>query len=162
MTPQDRKREPWYENDNPARVVRGASWRGAIWITCAVVFVLALSAGIWALKVGTSDVKGQGDATSRKNSGTNRVAAQERFEELFANVKAADQRIDVMATAKQAAPDDVVAQANYTGAINFCIQTVADYNAEARKFSAQDWRAPDLPHQIDPLDKTTDCKGTSK
>jgi hypothetical protein len=160
MTPQDRK--PWYDDNNPTRVVRGFSWRAAIWITLAVLFVIGLSAGVWALSVGTSDVKGAGDATKTKNSGDNRIAAQEGFESLFQSVKAADKRVDIMAAAQKRTPDDTVAQINYTGAITFCTQAVADYNAKARQFTAADWRAPDLPYQIDESDPTTDCKETSK
>lgn len=152
----------WYDSDNPTTVVRGGSWRAAIWITLAVVFVLALSAGIWALKVASSDAKGQGDAARTKNSGANRIAAQARFEDLYAGIKAADERIDVMAVAKKADPKDVVAATNYTGAINYCIQQRADYNAEARKYTAEQFRAIDLPAQIDSNDPAFDCKETSK
>lgn len=152
----------WYDSHNPTTVVRGASWRSAIWIALAVVFILALSAGIWALKVATSDVKGQGDAARTKNSGTNRIAAQERFEELYAGIKAADERIDVMAAAKKAAPMDVVAATNYTGAVNYCIQIRADYNAEARKYTAEQFRSIDLPAQIDATDPAFDCKETGE
>lgn len=152
----------WYESDNPTTVARGVSWRAAIWIALAVVFILALSAGIWALKVGTSDVKGQGDAQRTKNSGTNRIAAQERFEELYAGIKAADERIDVMAKAKKANPKDVVAATNYTGAVNYCIQIRADYNAEARKYTAEQFRSIDLPAQIDSTDPAFDCKETGE
>lgn len=152
----------WYDSDNPTTVARGASWRSAVWIACAVVFVLALSAGIWALKVGTSDVKGQGDAQRTKNAAGNRIAAQEGFEQLYADIKAADQRIDVMATARKSDPADLIAKANYTGAINYCIQVRADYDAKARKFSQGEFRAADLPYSIDQNDPTTDCKETSK
>lgn len=148
----------WYDGDNPTTVVRGASWRSAIWITLAVVFVLALSAGIWALKVGTSDVKGQGDAQRTKNAAGNRIAAQEGFEQLYADIKAADIRVGVMAAAKASDPADVVAKTNYTGAQNHCIQLRADYDAKARKFTQGEFRAADLPYSIDQTDPTTDCK----
>lgn len=147
----------WYDSDNPTTVVRGASWRSAIWIALAVVFILAVSAGIWALKVGTSDVKGQGDAARTKNSGTNRIAAQERFEELYAGVKAADQRLDSLAAAKKADPKDFVAATTYTGAVNYCIDLRAQYDADARKYTAEQFRAVDLPAQIDQLDPAFDC-----
>lgn len=147
----------WYDSDNPTTVVRGASWRSAIWITVAVLFILGVSAGIWALKVGTSDVKGQGDAARTKNSGTNRIAAQERFEELYAGIKAADQRLDSLAAAKKADPKDFVAATTYTGAVNYCIDLRAQYDADARKYTAEQFRAVDLPAQIDQLDPAFNC-----
>lgn len=147
----------WYDSDNPTTVVRGASWRSAVWIALAVVFILAISGGIWALKVGTSGVKGAGDAQRTKNSGSNRIAKQEMFESLYADVKASDQRIDVFAVALKADPKDVVARTNYTGAVSYCISTRAQYDAEARKYSSADWRSTDLPQQIDQLDPATDC-----
>lgn len=155
-------KQPWYDDPNPSRAVRGASWRGAIWIACAVLFVGLLGVGIWAFKVGTSGPKGAGDAVRTKNSGGNRIAAQERFEELYAQVKAADQRVGVMHTTLQAAPTDVVARTNYTGAVNYCIDVRAQYDAEARKYTAAEWRSVDLPQQIDQHDKATDCKENPK
>lgn len=152
----------WYDSDNPTTVVRGASWRSAIWITLAVVFILALAGGIWAIKVATSDVKGQGDAARTKNSGTNRIAAQAWFEDTYAGIKAADERVDVMAEARKADPKDVVAATNYTGAVNYCIQLRADYNAEARKYTAEQFRSADLPAQIDSTDPSFDCKETGE
>lgn len=152
----------WYDSDNPSTVARGFSWRAAIWIAGAVLFFGGLSIAHWGFGVFTSDIKGQGDATKTKNSGTNRIAAQERFEELYAGIKAADERIDVMAAAKKAAPNDLVAQVNYTGALAYCIQIRADYNAEARKYTAEQFRAADLPAQIDATDPAFDCKETKE
>lgn len=67
------KREPWYESTDPGRVVRGGSWRVALWIVGVVVSVGLISAGIWALKVATSDIKGAGDQTRIVNSANNRI-----------------------------------------------------------------------------------------
>lgn len=122
--------------------------------------VLALSVAVWGFGVGTSDARGRGDAYKAKNSGTNRVAAQERFETLHADVIAADQRLDVLSQDTKARPDDAVASKTFTGAVSYCISARAAYDAEARKYSARDFRAIDLPDQIDPLDPTTDCKPT--
>jgi hypothetical protein len=155
-------RRRWYDSDNPTTVVRGVTWRGYVWIACTVIFVAAISIGVWAFKVHTSDVRGQGDAVSRKNSGDNRIAQQEAFEKLYAEIKAADQRIDVAAAAKKAQPGDVIAETNYTGAMNYCIGVVADYNAKARSYTAEQWRAADLPAQIDTTDPATDCKESAK
>lgn len=155
-------RKPWYDSDNPTTVVRGLTWRGYVWIACAVVFIGAIGVGTWAFRVHTSDARGRGDAVSRKNSGDNRIAQQEAFEQLYADIKAADQRIDVMAEAKKAQPRDPISQTNYTGSVNYCIGLVADYNAKARSYTAEQWRAADLPAQIDTTDPATDCKETAK
>lgn len=154
-------REPWYESDNPGRVVRGGSWRLGLFVIAVVLFVGAIGVGAWLFSVGTSDIKGQGDAERTKNAAGNRIAAQEGFEQAYADVKAADQRIDVMAIARKADPADVVARTNYTGSITYCIQVRADYDARARKFTQGEFRAADLPYQIDPRDPATDCKETT-
>jgi hypothetical protein len=144
----------WYESDNPDRVGFSIGLR----ILAIVAVIAVLGIGVWVFKVATSDTRGAGDATRTKNSGTNRIAAQERFEELYAGVKAADQKVGVMRQALTGAPTDVVAQTNYTGAVNYCIDLRAQYDAEARKYTAEDWRSIDLPQQIDQLDPATDCK----
>lgn len=151
----------WYESDNPTRVARGASWRIGVWIVAAVLFFAVIGIAIWGFKVGTSDVKGQGDAVRQKNSGTNRIAAQERFESLYAEIKAADRRLDPLAAAVKADPTSHVAQTNLAGAVSYCIGVVADYNAEARKYTSEDFRAVDLPEQIDDLNPETDCQETT-
>lgn len=148
----------WYESDNPDRIGMSIGLR----ILLIVAVIAAIGIGVWVFKVQTSDVKGAGDVQRTKNAAPNRIGAQERFESLYAGIKAADQRIDIMAAALAKAPTDVVAQTNYTGSQTFCTQLVADYNAEARKITAADWRSPDLPQQIDPSDPSTDCKETSK
>lgn len=148
----------WYESDNPDRVGFSIGLR----VLAFFAAIALLAGGVWAFKVATSDVKGQGDAVRTKNSGTNRIAAQERFESLYADIKAADERIDVMAAAKKAAPGDVVESTNYTGAQNYCIQIRAAYNAEARKYTAEQFRAVDLPAQIDSTDPAFDCQETKK
>jgi len=156
MTPSDH--DPWYESRDPSRVARGFSWRAALAIIVAIVFFGGIGAAIWAFRTASSDVKGRGDAVQNKNSGINRVGAQERFQTLYNAVLAADQRIDVMAAAAKKTPGDLVAQTNLTGATNYCIQAVADYNAETHKYSARDFRDPELPYEIDQLDPKTDCK----
>jgi len=155
-------KEPWYESNNPDRVSRALAGRGVIWVTAIAIFVMLLGGLVWGIRVATSDIKGQGDAITRKNSGTNRIAAQERFEDMYQDVLAADRRIDVLADAVKANPKSNVAQINLTGAVTYCIEVAADYDAEARKYTAEDFRSVDLPEQIDALDPTTDCQETTR
>ena len=148
-------RHPYYASDNPTAVVRGASWRTAVWIVCAVAFFSAVSIGIWAFQVGTSDVKGRGDATQKVNSGDNRLAQQAYFEQTYADIQAADRKLDQLAADKAAHVDG--ADVRYSGAVSYCIQLVADYDAAARKQVADRFRAVDLPARIDTTAAATDC-----
>jgi hypothetical protein len=148
----------WYESDNPTKVARGAAWRVGVFVLIFIGFFALISVLIWGFRVVTSDVKGQGNAVIIKNDAVNRIAQQERFEQLFADVKAADLKIAVAAAAVTLNPLDKTAQQTYTGTINFCIQISADYDALARKYSAEDFRSVDLPEQIDRFDSSTDCK----
>lgn len=122
-----------------------------------LVLIFALAIGVWAFRVATSDIKGRGDQTIRINSATNRTGAQERFEDLYQEILAADRRIDVAAAANAAAPTTVTST-NLAGAVSYCIGVVGDYNAAARKVSQAQFRAFDLPAQIDNLNTATDCK----
>jgi hypothetical protein len=153
-------RDPWYDSDNPSTVVRGASWRTALWIIGLVVFVGLLSAGIWAFEVATSDVKGKGDATRTVNAGGNRLAQQAYFEQTYADIKASDRKLDALAAAAKAQPTDDAAATRLLGAENYCQGLIGDYNAAARKQIAAKFRAVDLPAQIDTTNTETDCEPT--
>lgn len=158
-----RTREPWYESDNPDRIARAASGRIALWFLLSLLFFGALGVGIWGFKVATSDIKGQGDATRIKNDARNRIRAQEGFEKLYADIVASDRKIDVADSAAEASPDDRTLRQNASGVRQYCISVVGEYNAKARSYSAEDFRAADLPYQIDSTTQTsdTDCKGSN-
>lgn len=141
---------------------RHGFWYAAKWVIAIVLLVVVITAGLWALGVVSAPWKGKGDAYKTKESGTNRIAAQERFETMYADVIASDQRLDILHLARQAAPDSVIAQSNYTGAVAYCIDVRNSYNAEARKYTAEQFRASDLPAKLDPADPATDCKETTK
>lgn len=136
---------------------RGGSF-GLLWTVIAIIVIALLSWGIWFVTVGTSDVRGQGNAIITKNSSENRIAAQQRFEKMYANVVATDAKISVAAQDLALNPNDKTAQDNLIGTKNVCLSMVADYNAEARSFISEDFRAFDLPEQISPTDPTTDCQ----
>jgi len=157
-----RDREAWYESDNPTRIARGASWRVALWIVGVVLFVGAISAGIWYLKVVTSGVKGAGDQTRIVNDGKNRVAAQEAFEALYQQILAYDRNLDQAAKDKAEHPGDSFYATNYSGLVKQCNDAVGQYNADARKVSRAKWLSPDLPYEIDITKPETDCKETVK
>ena len=123
-----------------------------------VLGVVALVVGGYLLKVALSGPVGQGDAHVQKNSAANWTAAQARFEKMYANVVATDQKVTVAKTALDLDPEDKTLQENYTGTQNVCLSMVADYNAEARSYLAEDFRAADLPEQLSSFDPATDCK----
>lgn len=141
---------------------RHGFWYSARWIVAVVLLAVVISAGLWALGVVGASTKGKGDAYRTKESGTNRIAAQERFETTYADVLASDQRLDILHLARQAAPEDAYAATRYTGAVAYCISARNGYNAEARKYTAEQFRASDLPEKLDPADPATDCKETQK
>jgi hypothetical protein len=154
-------REPWYDSDNPSRVARGFSWRAALAVVAVVLFVGAISGGIYWFTVATSDVKGAGDQTRIVNDGQNRVNAQEWFHSQLAQIKTADKNLDDAAANLAKASNDKDRefwQTNYTGLKNRCNEMVANYNAETRKVSRGKWLDPDLPYEITDSDPATDCK----
>ncbi|AWY04865.1 hypothetical protein PBI_FLOOF_28 [Microbacterium phage Floof] len=129
-----------------------------IGLTVGVLALLALPAISWGVGVATSGPKGLGDAYAEKNSSQNWTAAQARFEDLYADIIATDRKITVAAEQKAADPGDKTAADTYLGTVNYCIGVVGEYNAEARKYLAADFRAADLPAEIDNYDPATDCK----
>ena len=155
-------KEPWYDSDNPSRVVRGGMSRGLLVFIVLLIVGGLVGAAVWIIGVATSDINGRGEAIIQKNSANNRIAAQQTFEDLIADIKASDRKLDQAAADKKANPSDSTAATNYTGLVNHCQDTVGTYNADARHYTAAQFRASDLPAQIDPLDPTTDCKETIK
>lgn len=124
-------------------------FRVALIITLGVLAIGAIvSVLVWGFNVGTSDVKGRGDAIRQRNSGTNRVFAQQHFEDLKAAI---DKDVANIRAAKAAAATSPtqINQTNVTGAQQVCNGDVADYNAAARKYLERDFRASDLPSSID-------------
>lgn len=133
---------------------------GAGWLVLIVILILGglISAGIWALGVATSGIKGQGDAVKTNNSAENWTAKQAFFEDKYEAIKAADQKIGLYAKAAAADPKDKTAATNLQGITSQCINYVAEYNAESRKFLSQDWKSVDLPTEIGNTISATDCK----
>lgn len=154
--------EKWYDSDDPNRVARGAAWFSLRWVVTAILVIGVIGIAIWGFRVLTSDAKGQGDAIIKKNEANNRIAAQERFEVLYADIKATDMKIDVWAAQVKASPNDKTAATNYASTITYCLSLRGEYDAEARKFTSEDFRAIDLPAQIDIYNPNTDCKETQQ
>lgn len=155
------EREEDFEHKPVRQAAKGIGYAGVLTVVAVVVFGV-IGVGLWAFGVFTSDVKGRGDAEVIKNEARNRINAQENFEKLFADLKAADQRIDVTASALKLKPGDVKLETELLGQKHYCLGLVSEYNAKARSFSQQDFRAVDLPHEIDQAAPETDCEETKK
>lgn len=148
--------------EKPVRTTMSATFR--IWLIVVLVVVLggALSAGIWFLKVGTSDIRGQGDAVVIKNEAGNRIRAQEGFEKYFQAIVASDATINITAEALKDDPESLKIKTELRGQKQACVDLVGQYNAKARSFSQADFRAADLPFEIETTNPQTDCKENSK
>lgn len=154
-----------FSNDERKAIKQDSNFIGgqAIkWIVIGVILILVLGAALWAFNVATSGVKGQGDAQRQKNSAENWTKQQAEFERMYASIKAQDKNITIAAKEAKANPDDATKQINYSGLIRNCNDTVANYNAMARSYLAEQFRAADLPAQIDETDPATDCKENEK
>lgn len=117
--------------------------------------IVAVGLGMWAAGVALAPVFGKGEAFKQQQRSTNRIASQERFEDLSADISVAGDRIAALDAAAKAAPDDHTARVNATGARTYCLELVARYNADARKYTAAQFRAADLPSSFD---AATTCK----
>lgn len=156
------KPEHWLDSNDPTRVQRGMFGSMTYWVVGLLVLSSLVGIAVWLFGVATSDLKGRGDAAQIKNSGINRIAAQERFEERYQDILATDRKIDVAKTALNADPKNQTLVTNYTGVVQYCIDIVGKYNADALKYTSEAFRTADLPAQIDNHNPATDCKENTK
>lgn len=118
------------------------------WIATVIVLGV-IAAAVWGVRVLISDVRGQGDAVIQRNSAANWTAAQGRFEGWYAEYEATLVRIDNLEPQVAAKPDDQILTTQLNGLRSYCTSVAADFNADARTFLAGDFRAADLPAQLD-------------
>lgn len=142
------------------RASRSVAWRVVAWTIAAVIVVGAISGGIWAFRVATSEVKGQGDKTRIINDGKNQIASQELFEHLYQQIQAHDRNLDQAARDKAEHPGDAFFDTNYSGLVKRCNDAIGEYNAATDQISKAKWLDPRLPYKIDLNDPLTDCKET--
>jgi hypothetical protein len=139
----------WYDHNNADKVTRSGTWRIMAIIAAFTIFALLLGGVVWGFRVATAPVKGAGDAFQQQQSGNNRISSQARFEDLYADY---EQTVNKIKPAKQALrqnPDSQIKQTELTGLTNYCLDVVGDYNAESRKYLAADFKAIDLPTELD-------------
>ena len=134
----------------------------ALKVVGIIVALVLLIWGGFALKVALSGPKGVGDAIIQKNSAENWTKAQAEFEDLYAGIQSQDKKLNAAAAVLAKAPTDRTYQQTYSGIQSGCTSLVAEYNAKSRKFLAADFKAADLPYQIDETDSRFDCKEDTK
>ena len=150
-------KEPWYEQDDPAKVARSAGWRIGVWIGVIIVVCALVSGVVWGIGVGLSNINGKGNAIKTKNDAKNRIQAQELFVQTYNDIQAQVKNVKIAKRAYQAR-NGAFERTNYFGAQQVCQQAVADYDALVRKYTAQDFRPADLPAQIDESDPAFNCQ----
>lgn len=122
---------------------------GLGWIMTIVIVIALISVLGWGFTVLTSNLKGKGDATIQKNSGTNQIVQDARFQQLYESYKGSLAKIKIARDTVKANPSDKVAATNLIGAQQYCVDTVNQYNALAQSFIAEDFRGTNLPSSID-------------
>ena len=157
--PRRDARDPY--RDSPTWEDRGAElearpfWVSFKWIVGATAVILAVVALVWVFSVGSSDVRGRGGAVKIKNDATNRIQQSEYFEQTKADYDTYPNKLAVAQAALDRAAktddptDDQLRETDLTGLQQQCLAVVADYNARARKYTAREFRASDLPNQLD-------------
>jgi len=145
-------------HDKPTRTTAKGMVRVWLLVGLGIVLAVALAFGIWVVRVESSDIKGAGDAEIIKNEAKNRIRAQEGFEDKYAAIVTADKNLTLTAEALAEEPGSLKLNTELTGQKMICNDAVGRYNADARKFSKEDFKAADLPDQIDGTDPATDCK----
>ena len=123
--------------------------------------------GLWAFGVATADIFGSGEAHKIKESAPNRIVQQASFEQAYADIKKFDQQVKDAAKAiedwdkanvgwqqRDNAIGTLANQRRYltdtlAGLKQQCQTTAANYNADSRKYLAKDFKAVDLPYEID-------------
>jgi len=139
----------WYDNPNADKVTRSAGVRIMIWVVVFAVFFVALGWLLWGLGVIGAPIKGQGDAFKQKESASNRIVQQAEFEDLNAEYESALVKIPIAKKAAKQDPNNQTKQTEYIGLVNYCVGVAGKYNAESRKYLAADFKAIDLPAQLD-------------
>lgn len=140
----------------------------------AGALTLAINGTVLGIETGFSGIKGRAEQIQRNNSVNNRTAKQEYFEQTYQDIKAFDAQINVQTKAlsdfratNAGKPDNAIGSIAtedarlsqvVTGLKNQCLQTVADYNAEAQKITSRDWKSDTLPQVIPSNDRELDCK----
>lgn len=147
-------RTPYYESDNPNTVLRGGTWRGGLWVLAVVVIAMVIGGIILAINTLTASPRGKAEAYQQKESANNRIFAQQYFEQTSQDIQSTQVKITRAAKATNPTERDRIVLG---GLQQYCSSMVAEYNAKSRSYTAQQFKAADLPATYDPA---TDCEPT--
>lgn len=139
----------WHETEDPDKFARGFGLRVIVWFLIILIVFGAIGVGIWAFRVATAPVRGAGDAFVQKQSAPNRIVQQANFEDLYAEYQDTLAKIPAAKAASKAAPKSQIKRTELTGLVNYCVDVAGDYNADSRKYLAADFKAIDLPYELD-------------
>ncbi len=151
-------------------------WGGESLAWFVGIFLIVLIVG-WGLilaalglKVATAGLMGKGQAHIIKESAPNRIVQQAGFERAWADIKVRDVQVsDAKKTLSQWDESNLGWQTRdnaigtlagqrrylmdaYTGIKQNCQNIIATYNADARSYLSEQFRAADLPFQIEPTE----------
>ncbi len=145
--------------DRPVRTASSAAVRIGVVVGVVMTVGGALGVAHWGFGVFTSDVKGQGDAVKIKNEAGNRIRSQEGFWDKYQAVIVADQKITAHGELLKLKPGDLKTETELIGLKQICLSAVGTYNAASQKYTQQEFKDAELPHQIDDTSgPTLDCK----
>lgn len=118
------------------------------WVIGILAMVAIISVSLWAAGVFTASVRGQAGAYKAKESTTNRLFAQQNFEQLSADIDGYVAKIVIARQAVKTSPSDIT-RTNLTGVQQVCVDAVQQYNADSRKYLLRDFKSAGLPQTRD-------------
>ena len=138
---------PFYETESEARWWAGITGRIVLALVLLLLIGGAVSWVVFGINTATAPARGRGGAYQRQQSSTNRIFAQQQFQDLYTDYQATIAKIP--AYQAQAKGGDTVAQTNLTGLLSHCADVVGQYNAASAKYLTAQFRDADLPPTLD-------------
>lgn len=128
----------------------------------AIVAVLVVVAGAWAVAYYTADTRGKISANERIKADPNfRIAAYDRFFDLCSAIQGDEGRISSqqeLLTSTTSASRREQISANIAALKGSRIAKIQRYNADAaRNYTIGQFRDSDLPYRLNANDKETEC-----
>jgi len=118
----------------------------------SILLILALSAGVWAFRYYTADVRGQVEMQEEVMSGEFRQMSYEHFYNLYANIQAFEDQIRNQRSLMESLEDEEELKRyrqNVNALMNQRASVVREYNADVRMEGTRgQFLANDLPEEI--------------
>lgn len=114
------------------------------WIIASLIMAALIAFAAWGINTAFAPTAGKAGAFRQKESATNRIFAQQTFEQEYADYSgylAKEKTYTGTLTATQAT--------ELSGLRQVCISTAQNYNADAQKYLLRDFRSFDLPATLD-------------